>query len=113
MSNTLNKVEVLCNYLMKNHMGREKAVSSRMLEAAFQLSGREIRKCINSLRCNGFLICSDTTGYYYAATQQEINNTVKRLNSLSSKIADAKNGLQKTNLNNHSAVLIELRIELN
>jgi NADH/NAD ratio-sensing transcriptional regulator Rex len=89
-----NNVEKrLCHYLKEFHSGREKAVSSKELEAAFSMKGTEIRKTVNALRCAGNPICSDSFGYYFAATQEEIRATVLQLNSRITKIAKARNGL--------------------
>ena len=112
MINILNTKEVLCEHLKKYHTGQEKAVSSKALEAAFQLNGREIRKCVNTLRQDGLPICSDGAGYYYAATQQEINNTIARLNSHITKVSNAKNGLLNSLLDGKPAS-VEIIIKIN
>jgi hypothetical protein len=49
-----NKIDALNAYLKSNHTGRKKAVSSKSLEAVFNLNGRQIRRCINRLRCKVF-----------------------------------------------------------
>ncbi len=83
----------LCHYLKEFHSGRGKAVSSKELEAAFSLKGTEVRKAVNALRCAGYPICSDSLGYYFASSQEEIRATVMQLNSRITKIAKARNGL--------------------
>ena len=52
--------------------------------------------CINRLRCDGHPICSDATGYFYAARQSEIRATVAQLTGRISKIAAATKGLLKS-----------------
>ena len=89
----LNMETALCRYLRTHHTGRQNAASSKTLEAVFHVKGAEIRKTVNALRCGGFPVCSDTAGYYYAATQAEVNTTVAQLNSRITKISNAKNGL--------------------
>jgi len=86
----------LCEHLKKYHRGQENAASSRELEAAFHIKGRDLRRAVNRLRCGGYPICSDETGYFYAARQSEIRATVAQLTGRISKIAAAKNGLLKS-----------------
>jgi len=83
----------LCDHLKKYHRGRENAASSRELETVFRLGGAELRRAVNRLRCDGQPICSDDTGYFYAARQSEVKATVAQLTGRISKIAAAKNGM--------------------
>ena len=80
-------------YLKDHHTGSGNAIHSRELQHLFQIDGRNLRRKINRLRQDGIPICSDNTGYYYAETEQEVRNTVFRLNELSAKIGRAKDGL--------------------
>lgn len=50
-------------YLKTYHKGAERVVSSRELEAAFQIRGPDLRRLINSLRGDGVPICSSASGY--------------------------------------------------
>ena len=88
--------EALCAYLKKYHKGQENAASSKELEAAFHVGGTELRRAVNRLRCDGWPICSDATGYFYAARQSEIQATVAQLTGRISKIAAATKGLLKS-----------------
>ena len=87
--------KALCEHLKKYHRGQEGAVSSKELEAAFHVKGTELRRAVNRLRCNGHPICSDATGYFYAARQSEVRATVAQLTGRISKIAATK-GLLKS-----------------
>ena len=49
-------------YLKTYHKGAERVVSSRELEAAFQIRGPDLRRLINSLRGDGVPICSSASG---------------------------------------------------
>lgn len=62
----MDKKKAICEYLRKNHIGKENAIHSKELEKLFLLDGRNIRRKISALRQDGFPICSDETGYYYA-----------------------------------------------
>ena len=88
--------KALCAHLEKYHKGQENAASSRELEAAFQVKGTELRRAVNRLRCNGHLICSDETGYFYAARPAEVQATIAQLSGRITKIAAAKNGMLKS-----------------
>ncbi len=89
----MDKKNAICEYLKKNHTGKDKAVFSAELERLFSVDGRTLRRKISSLRQDGYPICSDETGYYYADNQKEINDTVCRLNELVTKISNARTGL--------------------
>ena len=88
--------KALCEYLKKYHKGQENAASSKELEAAFHVGGTELRRAVNRLRCDGYPICSDATGYFYAARQSEVRATVAQLTGRISKIAAATKGLLKS-----------------
>lgn len=89
----MDKGTAICNYLKKNHTGKANAAHSKELERLFDLNGRNLRRKISALRQNGYPICSDECGYYYADNQKEINATVSRLNELVLKISNARTGL--------------------
>lgn len=112
MSNIKNKTNVLFEYLQKNHTGRKNAASGKTLEAVFNLNGKEIRKCVNTLRCDGFPVCSDTVGYYFAATQDEVDATIAQLNSRITQISNAKNGLLNSVAKIYLPIQIDICIEL-
>lgn len=89
----MDKRTAICNYLEKHCIGRENAIFSSELEELFCTNGRGIRRYINSLRRDGFPICSDEKGYYYAESQKEIDETIKRLNSQMINMSGARNGM--------------------
>lgn len=109
----MDKQTAICNFLKKHHTGRDKAVSSRELERLFSLEGRTLRRKINHLRQDGYPICSDETGYYYAETQQEINATVCRLNGLVTQISNARTGLLYASVLSSEQVTVNININLN
>lgn len=87
------KRAAICAYLREYHTGKERAVSSRDLERLFSVDGRGLRRKISALRQQGHPICSDDSGYYYADSQKEINQTVCRLNGLVTGVSNARTGL--------------------
>ena len=109
----MDKQTAICNFLKKHHTGKDKAVSSRELERLFSLEGRTLRRKINRLRQDGYPICSDETGYYYAETQQEINATVCRLNGLVTQISNARTGLLYASVLSPEQVTVNININLN
>ena len=90
----MNKEKEICAYLLENHIGHEKAVFSSELERHFGLNGRTIRRMISKLRKAGHPICSNSKGYYYAKSQDEVNDTVSRLNELVTGVSNTRTGLQ-------------------
>ena len=89
----MDKRTAICDYLKSYCVGKENAVFSSKLEKLFCTNGRAIRKYVNSLRRDGYLICSDEKGYYYAETQMEVDATVKRLHSQMINMSGAKKGM--------------------
>ena len=85
----------LCRHLEQAHKGEKEVVSSRQLENFFHLKGSELRRLVNILRCEGKPICSNAMGYFYAATQQELQETISQLTSRIQMIAKARDGLMK------------------
>lgn len=108
----MDKRTAICEYLRKYHTGRSKAVYSCELERLFSLDGRTLRRKISSLRQDGFPICSDETGYYYAETQEEINDTVCRLNSLVLRISNARTGMLYASVMSNEPVTVNIKINL-
>ncbi len=108
----MDKRTAICNYLKKYHTGKEKAVFSRELERLFSMDGRTLRRKISSLRQDGHPICSDETGYYYAESQKEINATICRLNTLVTKISNARTGMLYASILSDEPVSVSIRISL-
>lgn len=84
---------ILLNCLKRRHCGRENAAKSRVLEARFDITGRELRDAVSRLRCSEHPVCSDEGGYYYAADENELSASIRQLSSRISRTAMAKNGL--------------------
>lgn len=82
--------------LKRHHTGQQNAISSSALALAAGMSNRKIRTRINSLRAQGYPICSGDDGYYYAATDAELVATIRQLSSRMAQIAKAKHGLEKS-----------------
>lgn len=110
--NAMDKKKAICEYLRKNHIGKENAIHSKELEKLFLLDGRNIRRKISALRQDGFPICSDETGYYYADNQKEINTTVCRLNELVTKVSNARTGLLFASILGENAQTVEVTIKV-
>ena len=92
---TTTTVNPIAEYLKIYHKGAQSVISSRELEAAFQIRGPDLRRLINSLRGDGVPICSSASGYYYAGTEEELRRTIRQLRSRIKKIAHAERGLSK------------------
>lgn len=108
----MDKKTALCEYLKKHHKGRENAVYSRELQRLFSYDGRNLRRKINSLRQDGYPICSDENGYYYADNQKEINATIARLNQLVIKVSNARTGLLYSSVLNTEDITLKVSISI-
>lgn len=87
--------KLIAEHLKEYHCGEQSVVSSRELEATFQIRGPDLRRIINRLRGDGVPICSSDSGYYYASTEEELQRTIRQLRSRIKKIAHAERGLTK------------------
>ena len=64
------------------------------------------------MRQDGFPICSDEDGYYYAESQSEVNATVCRLNTLVSKISNARTGMLYASVLGDGDLTLNINISL-
>lgn len=85
----------LCEYLEQAHTGESQAISSKELERIFHVKGTVIRRLVNVLRCESKPICSNAMGYFYAANQHELQETISQLSSRTLMISKARDGLMK------------------
>lgn len=86
----------LAEFLERYHMGAQAAATSRELECVFSVTGKQLRETINHLRRNGVPIASNGSGYYYAATEQEVRATIAHLTRRIGGIAAAIQGLTRS-----------------
>ena len=83
----------IAEHLKRYHLGEENAVTSRELEAAFNIRGKNLRNLINTLRRSGVPVASNARGYFYAATAQEVRDTIAHMSHRIIGIARAIDGL--------------------
>ncbi len=102
----------ICEYLKENHTGRKNAVHSLELQRQFSIRESTLRRRINRLRQAGYPICSDKSGYYYAATKKEINDTARRLNALATGISNARTGMLFASVKEPNPVTVRISIKL-
>lgn len=74
--------ETIARYLEEGYKGRKNAISSCALEKALGLSGNELRKKINRLRCDSIPISACRGGYFYAETAAEVYDTIRSLEKM-------------------------------
>ena len=88
--------ERLAEYLERYHLGANSAATSRELELTFGIKGIEVRHLVNRLRRDGVPIASSGSGYFYAATEQEVRATIAHLTRRIGGIAAAIHGLNRS-----------------
>lgn len=76
----MNKEEFLA-YLKTYALGEHNAIKGYSLVELFGGNTAKIRGMVNQLRCEGALICSGRSGYYYPATRAEVSTTIDQLRS--------------------------------
>ena len=87
--------ERLAEHLERYHSGASNAATSRELECAFGIKGKELRDAVNALRREGVPIASNGSGYFYA-TEQEVRTTIAHLTNRIGGIAAAIRGLTRS-----------------
>lgn len=84
------------NYLINGgHFGKTNAVKGKQICNYCGITEAELRQAVNSMRVDGFPICSGGTGYYLALNQAELNKTIEQLNNRIAGIQNAIDGLKK------------------
>ena len=69
----------IVEYLKAYHKDEATAIKGRDLRVLFNLTDRELRLVISSLRQNGEAVCSSTWGYWYSENPEDIQITLSRL----------------------------------
>ena len=85
--------ETIAEHLKRYHLGERNAVTSRELETAFDIRGKELRDTVNALRREGVPIASSGAGYFYAANEPEVRATIAHMTHRIGGIAAAIRGL--------------------
>ena len=82
-------------YLKGACRGKGRRVRGKEIERVLHISGTELRKLVNRLRCKGTPIASDRDGYYYAATAGEVYATIRQLRRMATGLEAAIAGLER------------------
>ena len=88
--------ETIGDYLERYHKVGANAVTSRQLEITFSVKGIQIRDMVNALRRKGIPIASSGRGYFYAATPQEVRDTIAHMTNRITGIRAAIAGLKQS-----------------
>lgn len=75
-------------------VGNEKRITSAEISQRLGISGAEVRKQVNTLRCEGNPIASDSHGYYIATEQTDLDHTIASFNSRIHQMIRAREGLK-------------------
>jgi hypothetical protein len=82
-------------YMMNNHRGKENAILGKDLKKKWG-DNRKMRMMIHDLRVNGYPICSGHEGYWFASTQDEVQNSIHYINSYIADLANIRSGLKQS-----------------
>lgn len=77
-------VDAFCAYLQQNANGRPNAIFGRHLAVALRLGknwDRKLRALANAANAKGVLVCTGDRGYFIAASFDEVEETIGRLES--------------------------------
>lgn len=86
--------EKLLAYLQGACVGRAYRVNGAELERTLHISGTDLRKLVNRLRQKRCPICSDRSGYFYAATAGEVYDTIRQLRRMVDGLEASIRGLE-------------------
>jgi len=85
--------------ILKGHKGRAHGISVESLAARAGMAERKVREAIAELRKSGVPICAvPGTGYYMAATKQDLEKTLKFLHARALHSLGLEAQLRKTSL---------------
>ena len=87
--------EMIEAYLASFCYGREGITSSQIIEQQLGIDGIDLRVSINQLRRRGVPIASESKGYFYAASYQDLEPTLRHLRHRRAAIDAAIEGLEK------------------
>ena len=85
------------NTLMVNElidMFSEKKITAKELAKLYDLKESQIRRIVNTLRCNGIPICSNHKGYNLSKDIMDIQSTINSLKSRVKQMQKAIVGLE-------------------
>lgn len=77
-------VDAFCAYLEQHAQGRENAIFGKHLAVALGLGrnwDRKLRALANAANAKGVLVCTGDRGYFIAASLDEVEETIGRLES--------------------------------
>lgn len=89
-----DKSKEIQEYLQEFHKSEGKAVSAGDLATLFNLTKRSLRSVITELRKEHYPICSSNYGYWYSTDQEDIDKTVRRLETQADNMNRAVEGLR-------------------
>ncbi|MBE7011318.1 MAG: hypothetical protein E7415_01435 [Ruminococcaceae bacterium] len=95
----LSTIEPYCTILNMLETGEKNAVHLKAIINRTELKNREARKCIEQLRRSGFVIVSNSNGYFIPETPEElqkyINQETHRAKSVFYTLKNARQLLQQ------------------
>ena len=71
--------DMFLNFMKKHHTGSDKAIKTDELADIYKLEPRTLQSMIHRLRLDGYPICGDQNGYFFASGPDDIKHTAKWL----------------------------------
>lgn len=85
--------------VLQGHIGAERGISAAQLAAQLDVEPRNVRSLVTELRMDGIAICGHPkTGYYIAATADELEYTCRFLRSRAMHSLTLESALRKVPL---------------
>lgn len=84
--------------VITTRVGEENSITATEFRPLFNISSREVRRIVHSLRVCGYPIGSSNKGYYLAQTKQELKGTINFLRSYIRQIEEVATALEKVDL---------------
>lgn len=88
-------MQLISEYIKAHSDGSKQPVCGRKIASAFNISGVEVRKLINTARSSGDPICANGKGYYITRDTDEIQQTIDSIRSRIAGMNNAISGLEQ------------------
>lgn len=82
MLNGMTKCDLMLMLLREFHNERSAAIRGDKLAALLDLEPRQVQRLVHKLRHEGYPICREESGYYYASCPEDIECTARWLMTL-------------------------------
>ena len=85
----------ITDHLKEFYTSEDTAINSRELSEMFNITNRQLRNIVTTLRQEGNPICSSSNGYWYSNEPEDLSKTIHRLEAQVHNMNYSITGLKK------------------